>query len=50
MKCCPACKRTYGDEMKVCGVDGTELESIIQKEVKPDTFIGRTIKERYQII
>jgi hypothetical protein len=35
--------------MKVCGVDRTALESIIQNEVKPDAFIGRTIKGRYQI-
>ena len=49
MKCCPACKRTYGDEMEFCGVDGTALESIIQEDVKADPFIGRTIKGRYQI-
>ena len=50
MKCCPVCKRTFGDEMKVCGVDGTALESIIQNDVKPDPLVSRTIKGRYQII
>jgi hypothetical protein len=35
--------------MKVCGVDGTALESIIQTDVKADPFIGRMIKGRYQI-
>lgn len=50
MKSCPACKRTFGDEMKVCGVDGSALESISEDAVKADPFIGRTIKGRYQII
>jgi len=49
MKCCPACKQTFGDEMEFCGVDGTALEPKVQDDVKPDPLIGQTIKGRYRI-
>lgn len=50
MKFCPTCDRRYDDEMRLCGIDGTSLEPIPEESSKRDTYLGRIIKGRYQII
>ncbi len=47
MKYCPICERTYADETPVCAFDGSILRIATSGE---DTFVGKTIKERYRVI
>ncbi len=47
MRYCPICERTYGDEVQACEVDGSILRDAAPK---PDTLVGKTIKDRYRVI
>ena len=50
MKFCPACERKYDDEMRVCGVDGTPLKSLTERDAPQDPVIGQIIKGRYRVL
>ena len=47
MKQCNLCERTYGDDARVCEIDGTVLTDSAPKQ---DPLIGRTIKGRYRVL
>lgn len=47
MKYCPICEKSYGDEAKVCDVDGATLR---EAGTGVDAFIGHVIKGRYQVL
>ena len=47
MKYCPICEKNYGDEAEVCTVEGATLR---QSGVKQDSFVGKVIKGRYNVL
>lgn len=47
MRYCPICERTYGDEVKVCEIDGAVLR---ESGVEQDALIGKVIKGRYRVL
>jgi serine/threonine protein kinase len=47
MKQCNICERTYGDDARVCEIDGTVLTDSGPKQ---DPLIGSSIKGRYRVL
>lgn len=47
MKHCPICHESYGVEVEVCVKDGATLEI---SKTRPDPYLGKLIKGRYQIL
>ena len=47
MKQCNLCERTYGDDARVCEIDGTVLTDSGPKQ---DPLIGSSIKGRYRVL
>ena len=47
MKYCPLCERSYEDGFAVCELDGATLRV---SQVKADSFIGKVIKGRYEVL
>lgn len=47
MRYCPLCERTYGDEVKVCEVDGAVLREAGGKQ---DPLIGKIVRSRYRVL
>ena len=47
MRYCPLCERTYGDEVKVCEIDGSILR---ESGSKQDPLIGKIVRSRYRVL
>ena len=47
MRYCPICERTYGDEVRVCEVDGAILKD---SGINQDPLIGKVVRGRYRVL